>query len=110
MHDGQSPGYLTLARIGGDPAELLAGYRRTSERMDGVGRDHGLILHAMAQTGDGLLVINLWPSRAGSESAARDPRRLATVREHELGPEQLQHEHHELANLVLFDREPARVG
>ena len=110
MRSENESGYLTTNRIAGDPAELLAGYRRTSERMDGVGRDHGLIMHAAARTEDGLLVVNLWPSRAGSEAAARDPRRLATVREHDLVPERMSYEHHELDNLVLFDREPARVG
>ena len=106
----EKSGYLTLNRIAGDPGELLAGYRRTAERMDGVGRDHGLILHAAARTEDGLLIVNLWPSREGSESAARDPRRLATMREHDLVPERMRREHHELDSLVMFDREPARVG
>jgi hypothetical protein len=41
--------------------------------MDVVGRDHGLILHAGAKTGDGFMVLNLWPSKDGSETAARDP-------------------------------------
>jgi hypothetical protein len=108
MHS--NPGYLTLARIAGDPGELLAGYRSTAERMDAVGRDHGLMIHGAARTDEGLLIINLWPSRDGSEAAARDPRRLATVREHGLVPDQLSHEHHDLDNLVLFEREHAHVG
>ena len=110
MQNENENGYLTLNRISGDPAELLAGLGRTSERMDGVGRDHGLILHAAARTEEGLLIVNLWPSRDGSESAARDPRRLATVREHELAPERMQREHHELDRLVLLEREAIGVG
>jgi hypothetical protein len=65
--------YLTIARIAGEPSALLAGYRRTSALMDGVGRDHGLILHAGAETPDGLLIVNLWPSRDESDAAAADP-------------------------------------
>jgi hypothetical protein len=42
--------------------------------MDDVGRDHGLILHAGARTVDGMLIVDLWPSMAGSEPAAADPR------------------------------------
>ena len=73
--------YLTIARIDGDPDRLLDGYRRTAERMDQVGHDHGLVLHAGARTDAGLLIVNLWPSRDGSQAAAADPRRLAAMRQ-----------------------------
>ena len=53
----------TTARIDGDPDHRLNGCLRTSELMDQVGHDHGLILHTSAQTSDGLLIVNLWPSR-----------------------------------------------
>ena len=75
-------GYLTITRISGDPDELLAGYRRSSETMNEVGRDHGLILHAAARAQEGLVIVNLWPSMDGSEAAARDQRRLGVVAEH----------------------------
>jgi hypothetical protein len=102
MQDAQSPAYLTIARIGGDPEQLLDGYFRASETMDGVGRDHNLILHAAAPTDAGLLIVNLWPSKDGSEAAARDQRRLETVRQQDLDPEQIRKEHHDVARLVLF--------
>src|SRR6187200_941504 len=94
--------YLTIARMGGDPARLLDAYRRSAPVMDGVGRDHGLILHAGARTADGLLIINLWPSQDGSESAAQDPRRLAALRDAQLRPDQQRKEHHELERYVVF--------
>jgi hypothetical protein len=94
--------YLTIARIGGDPDRLLDGYRRTSALMDGVGRDHGLIVHAGARTGDGLLVVNLWPSRDGSEAAAADPRRLAALQDAGLSPDRQRKEHHDLERYVVF--------
>src|SRR5262249_8755618 len=72
--------YLTIAPISADACRLLAGYRRTSELMDQVGHDHGLVLHAAAEMSNGLLIVNLWPSQAGSEAAANDPRRLAALR------------------------------
>ena len=53
--------YLTITRIAGDPGQLLDGYRRSSETMSRVGRDHGLILHTAAPSDDGLVVVNLWP-------------------------------------------------
>lgn len=71
--------------------------------MDGVGRDHELILHAAAATDEGLLILNLWPSKDGSEAAARDPRRLGTIRQTALDPEQIRREHHDVARFVLFD-------
>src|SRR5262245_37003651 len=93
-HDRKEPhvAYLTIARIGGDARRLLAGYRRTSELMDRVGQDHGLVLHAAAQTSDGLLIVNLWPSQDGSEAAANDPRRLAAMRQEAVRPDQLRKE------------------
>ncbi len=96
--------YLTIARIVGEPAVLLAGYRRTSAVMDDVGSDHGLILHAGAPTRDGLLIVNLWPSKDGSEAAAADARRLASLREAAIRPDQQHKEHHEVERYVLFDR------
>lgn len=98
----ENSGYLTINRISGEPERLLEGYRRSSETMAGVGRDHGLIVHAAAATDTGLLIVNLWPSRDESEAAAADPRRLETVRSHDLGPERMHAEHHDLESLILF--------
>jgi hypothetical protein len=95
--------YLTIARISGDGADLLDGYRRFSGVMSEVGRDHGLIVHAAAKTQEGLLMVNLWPSSAGSEAAARDPRRLDVIRQAGLAPTQFHREHHEVVDYVLFD-------
>ena len=93
--------YLTIARIPGDPDRLLAGYRQSSQTMTGVGRDHGLILHSAAKTDEGLLIINLWPSKEGSE--ARDPRRAGVIRQHGLDPERIRREHFEVADYIVFD-------
>jgi len=88
--------YLTITRISGEPDELLEGYRRSSDVMPAVGRDHGLILHAAAKTAEGLMVVNLWPSKHGSESAAADPRRQGEVKRNGLDPSRFSSEHHEL--------------
>src|SRR5215213_10151658 len=94
--------YLTIARIDGDPDRLLDGYRETSAIMDRVGHDHGLILHAGARTPDGLLIVNLWPSKDGSEAAGSDPRRLAALRQEGVSPGQQHKEHHDVERYVLF--------
>jgi hypothetical protein len=94
--------YLTIARISGDPAHLLDGYRRTCELMDQVGRDHGLILHAGARTREGLLIVNLWPSKDGSDAAAADPRRLSVLQQEAVSPDQQHKEHHEIERYVLL--------
>ena len=94
--------YLTIARIAGDPDRLLDDYRATSTLMDGVGRDHGLIVHAGARTSDGLLVVNLWPSQDSSEAAAADPRRLAALQSAGLSPSQQRKEHHDVQRYVVF--------
>jgi len=105
MQDLKSPAYLTIARIGGEPDQLLDGYLRSSETMDQVGHDHDLILHAAAPTDAGLLIVNLWPSKEGSEAAAHDQRRLDTIRQQALEPEQIRKEHYDVARLVLFGSE-----
>jgi hypothetical protein len=69
--------------------------------MDEVGRDHGLILHAGAKTGTGLLVVNLWPSKNGSEAAAADPRRLAALERAAVMLDKLQREHYEVDRYVV---------
>lgn len=94
--------YLTIARIDGDPDRLLDGYRRSSGVMDGVGHDHGLILHAGARTPDGLLIVNLWPSQDGSVAAAADARRLAVLRTGAVAPEQQRKEHYDVERYVVF--------
>jgi hypothetical protein len=71
--------------------------------MSGVGRDHGLILHAAAKHDEGLLVVNLWPSKDGSEAAARDPRRLGTMARNGLTPERIRPEHFDVESYELFD-------
>lgn len=96
-------GYLTITRICGDPGELLAGYRQSSRTMTEVGRDHGLILHAAAKADEGLLIVNLWPSKDGSEAASRDQRRLGVIAEHGLELSQIRPQHYEVANYVVFD-------
>ena len=102
--------YLTLTRIFGDPEQLLAGYQESTSAMDGVGRDHGLIVHATAKTDHGLLMLNLWPSQHGSEAASWDPRRLAQLKRHGLEPDQISREHHNVANYVLFTRKATDEG
>jgi hypothetical protein len=95
--------YLTIARFSGDPDQLLEGYQGSADVMSSVGRDHGLILHAAAKTDEGLLILNLWPSQDGSESAARDPRRLEVLEQSGLEPRQIKREHYEVADYVVFD-------
>jgi quercetin dioxygenase-like cupin family protein len=95
------PGYLTLARFSGDPDRLLGDYEKYSSVMSGVGRDHGLILHAGAKTDDGFLVVNLWSSKEGSEAAARDPRRLDVIERAEIEPGQIRREHHDVVDFIV---------
>ena len=99
--------YLTIARFSGDGERLLAQYRESSHAMSGVGRDHGLILHAGARTDSGFLVVNLWPSKDGSEAAARDPRRLDVLARSEISPDSIRREHYDVAEYVVF---PERAG
>lgn len=93
--------YLSLARFAGDPDQLLRTYEQSEPTMTAVGRDHGLLVHAAARTGAGLLVMNLWPSPLGSRAAGEDPRRLAVLRTIGLAPGDIENEHHHLDHYVL---------
>lgn len=95
-------GYLTIARMAGDPEALASSYLFSADVMAGVGKDHGLIAHAAATAPDGLVLVNLWPSRDGSESAARDPRRLEVLASLNLQPTDFSREHHEVMNYDVF--------
>jgi hypothetical protein len=96
--------YLTIARVSGEPSLLVDAYHQTADQMTEVGRDHGLIAHAAGPADDGLVIVNLWPSRDHSEAAAGDSRRRQVVPDHGLGPERFSREHLEIANYVLLDR------
>ena len=98
-----SAAYLTITRFTGDGDRLLEEYERHADVMSGVGRTHGLLLHAGAKTDDGFLVLNLWPSKDCSEAAARDSRRLVVLEQVGLSPELIHREHHEVARVELFD-------
>lgn len=71
--------------------------------MSGVGGGNGQIAHAAAKTGDGLLIVNLWQSKEGSEAAAQDPRRGEVLQQGGVDPDQIGREHHEVANYEIFD-------
>ena len=90
--------YLTIARISGEPGELLTGYRRSAATMSEVGRDHGLLLHVAAPADDGLVIVNLWPSREASEDAARDPRRQRVAADQRLDLREVRRDHYGVAN------------
>jgi hypothetical protein len=90
--------YLTIVRISGEPDELLSRYRRSADTMSDVGRDHGLLLHAAAPADDGLIIVNLWPSREASEDAARDPRRQRVAAEHRLDLREVRRDHYDVAD------------
>jgi hypothetical protein len=94
--------FLTVARIAGDPDALLERYRGFEPVMTEVGRDHGLLVHAVAMGAEGLVQVNLWPSREGSEAAARDPRRLDVVSRAGLA---IHREHFDVPHYVLFERD-----
>ena len=96
--------YLTIACVAGPPDDLLAAYERTAPIMAGVGRDHGLILHAGAKAGDGFRDGQPLVVEDGSEAAARDPRRLGVLKELAISPDRFQREHFEVVDFNLFAR------
>jgi hypothetical protein len=95
-------GYLTIARVSGDPAVLAEAFERAAPVMNGVGRDHGLLVHVGAVTDDGFVIVNLWPEKGASDVAARDSRRAEQLAASGLRPSSITREHHAVTQAVLF--------
>lgn len=95
--------YLTLTRMTGDPDALLEVKR---ERFDpvatAVGAENGMIFHLCARTDDGLLVLNLWESRDGSEATSADPRLQGAKDDVGAGDVPRSYEHYEVEQFERF--------
>ena len=99
-------GYLTIARITGEPERAVAAATGASaEVMNGVGRDHGLLVHVgggdRRRPGDGQrLALAGGLGGGGARPAAAGV--LAAIG---IEPGQMTREHHRAAHVVLFDRD-----
>jgi hypothetical protein len=94
--------YVSLIRVPGDADELLeSAYPEMASRMSRLGPKHGLISHVAAKTDEGMLVINLWESKEGSEAMFRDPEIQQARQESPVDPEQVRFEHYDVANFQI---------
>ena len=66
--------YLTLIRISGDPDEVFEESKQLDEVIGPVATANGGISHVVAKTDDGILIVNVWESKEGSEATANDPK------------------------------------
>ena len=90
--------YLTLIRIPGNSDELLADdtMPRNVERH---GPKHGLLVNARAATDEGILVVNLWESKEGSEAMANEPDiQEMRARQVDSLPDQVRFEHFDVGD------------
>jgi len=90
--------YLSVMRISGDPDELVAGYETISAVMGRVAPENGIISHVAAKTDDGLLIVNLWESKEGSEATAEHPDVQKAREDSGVPPERVTFEHYETLN------------
>jgi quercetin dioxygenase-like cupin family protein len=95
-------GFLTIVRFSGEGERLLDQYLGHAPVMSDVGKEHGLIAHVGAKTEDGLMIANLWPSKAESEAAAADPRRLDVLGQIGMTPDRVSREHHHAARMEIY--------
>lgn len=70
--------------------------------MDSVGLAHRIVLNAAARTPDGMVIVNLWPTRERSEAASRDSRRAEAMAALALDPSQIAPEHYDLERYRVF--------
>ena len=95
--------YLTLIRIPGDADELFkTQYEKMSSVMSRVGPENGQLSHVAAKTDEGLLIVNLWESKEGSEAASRDPEvqqaQQSATQESGISREDVRYEHYDVLN------------
>jgi len=95
--------YLTLIRIPGDADELFkTQYEKMSSVMSRVGPENGQLSHVAAKTDEGLLIVNLWESKEGSEAASRDPEvqqaQQSAAQESGISREDVRYEHYDVLN------------
>lgn len=92
--------YLSIIRVKGDPDRLLARKRELIDPVvERLAPEHGGITHAAAKTDDGMIVVNVWETREGSEEIARHPD-VQAAREQAAGDVTAppEFEHYELAD------------
>ena len=95
--------YLTLIRIPGDADELFkTQYEKMSSVMSRVGPENGQLSHVAAKTDEGLLIVNLWESKEGSEAASRHPEvqqaQQSAAQESGISREDVRYEHYDVLN------------
>ena len=89
--------YLTLIRISGNSEELLAD-DTMAKNVERHGPKHGLIVNARAATDDGILVVNLWESKEGSEAMAQEPDIQEGRERSGVAPDQVRFEHFDVGD------------
>lgn len=95
--------YLSLIRIPGDPDELISGhYERMGERMRRIGPENGLIAHAACRTDEGMVVMNLWQSKEGSEATAKHPEIQEARQQSGVSQDEVRFEHYDVENYEVF--------
>jgi len=102
-NEGTAVAYLTLIRIPGDADELFeTQYKTMSSVMSRVGPENGQISHVAAKTDEGLLIVNLWESKEGSEAASQHPdvqqAQQEASQESGISRDQLRFEHYDVLN------------
>jgi hypothetical protein len=92
--------YLSILRIKGDADELLAAKQEIMDPvMERVAPEFGSIAHAAAKTEDGILVVNVWETREGSEEVRNNPEAGAAIDQmRERTGSEPEFEHHELVD------------
>jgi hypothetical protein len=89
--------YLSLIRIPGDSDELLADDTMPSN-MERLGPKHGLIANARCATDEGILVMNLWQSKEGSEDMAREADVQRGREQSDVPMDEVRFEHYEVGD------------
>ena len=89
---------MALLTLAGDPERLLGAYRRLMSSK--VAREQPLrTVHVCAPTEHGLLIVEVWESRAHLEAVLEDERFGEILRE--AGVPKPRHEVHEVENVIL---------
>ena len=64
---------LTVIKVTGDTDALIEAMQGAEEVFARKAPEHGMIFSCRAKTGDGIMIVNLWPDSESSERAFQDP-------------------------------------
>ena len=83
--------FLTVVRFKGDTDQMLEHIKEADATVSPIAREHGGLVHVVARSDDGVVMVNLWESKEGSDAMAADPRFREAVANDQMPQPEFEH-------------------